>query len=84
MSLFPKQKENINLNDHPQMKKGTDNEIVRLLFQKRFLFNKPKLIATAFILGIILHLRKFIQINIISFCLQKGDTGSGPLYPIVD
>ena len=35
------------------------------------------------ILGIILHLRTVIQINIIYFCLQKRDTGSGPLYPIM-
>ena len=38
---------------------------------------------TDFILGIILHLRTVIQINIIYFCLQKRDTGSGPLYPIM-
>ena len=37
--------------------------------------------ATDFILGIILHLITVIQINIISFCLGKRDTGSGPLYP---
>ena len=29
------------------------------------------------------HLRTVIQINIIYFCLQKRDTGSGPLYPIM-
>ena len=38
---------------------------------------------TDFILGIILHLRTVIQINIIYFCLRKRDTGSGPLYPIM-
>ena len=38
---------------------------------------------TDFILGIILHLRTVIQINIIYFCLGKIDTGSGPLYPIM-
>ena len=37
--------------------------------------------ATDFILGIILHLKTVNQINIISFCLGKRDTGSGPLYP---
>ena len=38
---------------------------------------------TDFILGIILHLRTVIQINIIYFCLGKIDTGSGPLYPVM-
>ena len=40
---------------------------------------------TDFILGIILHFRTVIQINIIYFCLEKRDTGSGPtpLYPIM-
>ena len=40
--------------------------------------------ATDFIIGIILHLRTVIQINIISFCLMFGkDTGSGNLfYPV--
>ena len=38
---------------------------------------------TDFILGIILNLRTVIQINIIYFCLQKSDSGSGPLYPIM-
>ena len=33
--------------------------------------------ATDFILGIILHLKTVNQINIISFCLGKRDTGSG-------
>ena len=37
--------------------------------------------ATDFILGIILHLQTVIQINMIYFCLEKRDTGSGPLYP---
>ena len=32
-------------------------------------------------IGIILHLKTVNQINIISFCLGKRDTGSGPLYP---
>ena len=38
---------------------------------------------TDFILGIILHLRTVIQINIIYFCLGKIDNGSGPLYPVM-
>ena len=37
--------------------------------------------ATDFIFGIILHLKTVNQINIISFCLGKRDTGSGRLYP---
>ena len=35
------------------------------------------------ILGIILHLRTVIQINIIYICLGKRETGSSPLYPIM-
>ena len=38
--------------------------------------------ATDIIFGVILHLRTVIQINIISFCLGKRDTGSGLLYPV--
>ena len=45
--------------------------------------NEWKKRPTDFILGIILHLRTVIQINIIYFCLRKRDTGSGPLYPIM-
>ena len=37
--------------------------------------------ATDFNLGIILHLRTVFQIDIISICLGKGDTGNGPLSP---
>ena len=43
--------------------------------------NKWEKRATDFIFGIILHLKTVNQINIISFCLGKRDTGSGPLYP---
>jgi len=38
---------------------------------------------TDFILGIILQLRTVIQIDIIYFCLEKRDSGSGLLYPIM-
>ena len=42
------------------------------------MYNEWEKRPTDFILGIILHLRTVIQVNIISFCLGKRDTsGSG-------
>ena len=69
------------------MQIDTENEIGRSLFPFDYgLRIVIKLIdwkkrATDFILGINLHFRTVIQINIISFCLEKRDTGSGTLYP---